>query len=318
MMNCKTISKQFFGVLLSLIMLFSLAACGTQSGNQDSNDSQPENSGVTEPMPSSKNRSSESENAETDNISSDEASTNSKILVAYFSRTGENYNVGVIEKGNTHIIAEIIAEETGANIFEIQPVNPYPDTYDECTDVAREEQNENARPEIVGSVDNMEQYDTVFIGYPIWWGDLPMVVYTFLESYDFSGKTISHSAPTRAADFQGQIVILQALVPVRRCLTALPFVDQWHRTIVMKLKAMFWNGLIDWTIKEGKLKRCEMFDCKHFKSPLPLLMVLPACFPKNIIVFPTCRKNIQKLIQKALTNSCSIKYNKIPSQERNN
>lgn len=190
MMNCKTISKQCFVVLLSLIMLFSLAACGTQSGNQDSNDSQPENSGVTEPMPSSNNGSSESENTETDNISSDEASANSNILVAYFSRTGENYNVGVIEKGNTHIIAEMIAEETGADIFEIQPVNPYPDTYDECTDVAREEQNENARPKIVGSVDNMEQYDMVFIGYPIWWGDLPMVVYTFLESYDFSGKTI--------------------------------------------------------------------------------------------------------------------------------
>ena len=79
---------------------------------------------------------------------------------------GENHSVGVIEKGNTHIIADMIAEETGADMFEIQPVNPYPDTYDECTDVAKQEQNDNARPEIVGNVDNMEQYDTVFLGYP--------------------------------------------------------------------------------------------------------------------------------------------------------
>ncbi len=111
-------------------------------------------------------------------------------LVAYFSHTGENYGVGVIEKGNTHIIADMIAEETGADLFEIRTVNPYPDIYDECTDVAKREQNENARPEILDPPENLDGYDTIFIGYPIWWGDLPMAVYTFLERYDFSGKTV--------------------------------------------------------------------------------------------------------------------------------
>ncbi len=96
----------------------------------------------------------------------------------------------MIEKGNTHIIAEMIAEETRADLFEIKTVNPYPDTYDECTDVAKQEQNDNARPEITDPPENLDGYDTVFIGYPIWWGDLPMAVYTFLESYDFSGKTV--------------------------------------------------------------------------------------------------------------------------------
>ena len=112
------------------------------------------------------------------------------ILIAYFSHTGENYNVGVIEKGNTHIVADMIAEETGGDLFEIATVNPYPDTYEECTEVAMQEQRENARPELTAQVENMEQYDTVYLGYPIWWGELPMAVYTFLESYDFSGKTI--------------------------------------------------------------------------------------------------------------------------------
>ena len=200
-MKQKTALKKIVSVLLSLLMIFSLAACGSQNGGQgsdspaessgDTDSTQPSNSNETESVLESNGGSSESQNAETDDASSsNETSAGSNILVVYFSHTGENYSVGVIEKGNTHIIADMIAEETGADMFEIQPVNSYPDTYDGCKDVAKQEQNENARPEFVGSVANMEQYDTIFIGYPIWWGDLPMVVYTFLENYDFSGKTI--------------------------------------------------------------------------------------------------------------------------------
>ena len=177
--------------LLSLIMLFSLAACSSQN-NELSSDQKSDSPAVSDGSenPTSSPNTDNSESQGTEVNASDDTLTSSTILVVYFSHTGENYNVGVIEKGNTHIIAEMIAEEVGADLFEIQPVNPYPDTYDACTDVAKKEQNENARPEIVGSVDNMEQYDTVFVGYPIWWGDLPMAVYTFLESYDFSGKTV--------------------------------------------------------------------------------------------------------------------------------
>ena len=201
-MKYKTASKKIAAVLLSLLIIFSLAACSSLSRSQesdpsvvsdDNNDSSqpPLTSDDTESTTASNSDDSESQDTEADvTSSSGGTSANSNILVVYFSHTGENYSVGVIEKGNTHIIADMIAEETGADMFEIQPVNPYPDTYDECTDVAKQEQNDNARPEIVGNVDNMEQYDTVFLGYPIWWGDLPMAVYTFLETYDFSGKTI--------------------------------------------------------------------------------------------------------------------------------
>ena len=112
------------------------------------------------------------------------------ILVAYFSRAGENYNVGTIEKGNTQIIAEYIADEVGADSFHIETVTPYPDDYKECCDVAQRELNDKARPEIGDVVDNMEQYDIVVLGYPIWWGDMPMAVYTFMESYDFSDKVV--------------------------------------------------------------------------------------------------------------------------------
>ncbi|QNH53496.1 flavodoxin [Selenomonas timonae] len=114
-----------------------------------------------------------------------------RVLVAFFSRTGENFEVGYIEKGNTHIIAEQIAEIAHADrIFEIQTVNPYPADYQEMTKVAKEEQATEARPTLATRVEDMELYDVIYLGYPIWYQNLPMPVYTFLESYDFTGKTI--------------------------------------------------------------------------------------------------------------------------------
>lgn len=118
------------------------------------------------------------------------AMANGKILVAYFSRTGENYGVGTITKGNTHIIAEIIAGQTGADLYEIRPAVPYPDGYDQTVAIARRERNENARPAIAAPLPDLTQYDTVFIGYPNWWSDMPMILYTFLENADLAGKTI--------------------------------------------------------------------------------------------------------------------------------
>ena len=111
-------------------------------------------------------------------------------LVTYFSHAGENYNVGVIEEGNTAKLAKVIAEQTGADLFEIVPVVDYPQSYDECLEVATAEQREGARPEYVSDVENWDQYDTVFIGYPIWWGEIPNIVYTFMETLDFAGKTV--------------------------------------------------------------------------------------------------------------------------------
>ncbi len=113
-----------------------------------------------------------------------------KELLVYFSRAGENWEVGVVEKGNTRIAAEYIAEKTGADVFEIIPSVPYPEDYMETVDLAMEEKTAGARPEIENVPENWEDYDTVILGYPIWHGDLPMIVYTFLESYDFTGKTV--------------------------------------------------------------------------------------------------------------------------------
>ena len=115
----------------------------------------------------------------------------SKILVLYFSRTGEQYNVGVIEKGNTAIVAEMIGEATGADLYEILPADDhYPMTYKELTDVGLQEQRDHARPAYAGELPDFDSYDTIFIGAPVWWGDWPMILYTVFESTPLSGKTL--------------------------------------------------------------------------------------------------------------------------------
>lgn len=111
--------------------------------------------------------------------STEGSAANEAALVVYFSRTG-----------NTAAVAEEIREQIGADAFEIVPVEAYSDDYDAVTEAAQEEQRTNARPAIRDSVDDMEQYETIYIGYPIWWGDMPMILYTFFDTYDFSGKTI--------------------------------------------------------------------------------------------------------------------------------
>ncbi len=113
-----------------------------------------------------------------------------KILVAYFSLAGEQYEVGTISKGSTQIFAEEIASQTGGDLYYIEPVEAYPDDYDSKLTIAQDERTNQTRPEIATTIDNFDEYDVIYIGYPIWWGGMPMIMYTFMESYDFTGKTV--------------------------------------------------------------------------------------------------------------------------------
>ena len=126
----------------------------------------------------------------TKSLCSDKDLQSAKKLVVYFSHTGENYNVGYIEEGNTAIIANMIANATGADKFEIVPEKPYPkDSYEECIEIAQQEKRANARPAVKGDI-AIEDYDVIFLGYPNWWGEVPMCVYTFIEKHDWNGKTV--------------------------------------------------------------------------------------------------------------------------------
>lgn len=214
----KKLSLIFSALMLCLMM----TACG--SGELASAPSVADNDKAAVQEKLNKSESKAETNATTDSDKQSETteapaekpeeqtSDGTNILVAYFSRAGENYNVGTIEKGNTQIIAENIAGEVGADSFHIETVTPYPDDYKECCDVAQKELNDKARPEIVGSVD-MEQYDIVFLGYPIWWGDMPMAVYTFMESYDFSNKVVIPFNTHEGSGESGTYYSIQSALP---------------------------------------------------------------------------------------------------------
>lgn len=116
---------------------------------------------------------------------------NKKTLVVYFSKTGEQYSVGNITEGNTAIIAKMIAEQTKADLFEVKLKNDiYPTAYKALTEVALSEKKASARPEIADDVENFADYDVVFIGTPNWWADMPMALYTFIETHNWTGKTV--------------------------------------------------------------------------------------------------------------------------------
>lgn len=128
----------------------------------------------------------------------------SNQLVVYFSvpettdpnkeMTEEEENSTIIVDGevlgNTQYVAMLISDYTKASIYRIEPETPYTTNHEDLVDQALEEQNNNARPAIKESIPNFDDYDIIYLGYPNWWGDMPMIIYTFLESYDFSGKTI--------------------------------------------------------------------------------------------------------------------------------
>ena len=192
--------KRIITAITAFMMGLTLTACGSGESASAPSVADNDKAGVQEKL---NKQDSNTDEIKADDKQSDEStaatqtetetSTDSdgkNILVAYFSRADENYNVGTIDKGNTQIVAEYIASEVGAESFHIETVTPYPADYDECCDVAKQELADKARPEIQGGVENMEQYDIVFLGYPIWWGDMPMAVYTFMDSYDFSDKVV--------------------------------------------------------------------------------------------------------------------------------
>lgn len=160
--------KKILGLLMATMMTFSLAACGQAAPSG------------SEPAPSNESATSESpESQATESSQVETSSDDGKTLVVYFSWSG-----------NTEEMANHIAAQTGGDLLEIEPQTPYPDDYNETGDVAEKERDENARPEIANLPDSIEEYGTILVGYPIWWHTAPMIIGTFLENYDLTGKEI--------------------------------------------------------------------------------------------------------------------------------
>lgn len=165
--------KKLISIITVICMTLALAACGSQEVTEDSA------AGSTQESSQANSQAEDSEGTASD----EEVTAGGKTLVVYFSATG-----------TTKGIAEYIAGELGADTFEIIPAEPYTDAdldYNDDNSRSTQEMNDpSSRPEISGTVPNMEQYDTVYLGYPIWWGEAPRIMDTFVESYDFTDKTV--------------------------------------------------------------------------------------------------------------------------------
>ncbi len=158
---------------------------------------------------------------------SSEAAAQSSLLVAYFSYA-ENAALpddvdasasasiqpgnGALT-GNTGVVADMIAQATGADLFSIRTVEQYPDTYDATIDQGQQEQSDGARPELATHLENLDSYDTIFLGFPNWWGDMPMAVYTFLDEVDLSGKTVIPFVTSGGSGFSNTISTIQQMEP---------------------------------------------------------------------------------------------------------
>ena len=220
--------KKITAILLSVLLVLSLAACGDSNQNTvedtpaeteaatpttELNDSSMEESTV-------ESTDNETENAET----SDTAETGSgKILIAYFS-VMETDGVDTVSGasrvavngevlGNNEYIAQIIQRETGGALFAIETVQEYPTTHNPLLEFAYNEKADNARPELATQIENFDSYDVIFLGYPNWNADFPMPLYTFLEEYDFSGKTIIPFTTHGGSGFSGTIQTISELQP---------------------------------------------------------------------------------------------------------
>ena len=177
--------------LLVLSMLVGLCACGSAAPQNTPTPASVPESSQAPASPAVKTAAPETAAEVPDAAVETPTAGGSNILVLYFSRTGEQYNVGVIEKGNTAIVAEMIGEATGADLYELLPADDhYPMTYKELTDVGLQEQRDHARPAYAGQLPDFDSYDTIFIGAPVWWGDWPMILYTVFESTPLEGKTL--------------------------------------------------------------------------------------------------------------------------------
>lgn len=152
-----------------------------------------------------------------------EKSSETSVLIAYFSNpqtddidadsSASRTIVGSEVRGNVEYTAMLIQAQTGGDMFRIETVDPYPAEYRSTTDKAKQEQNENARPELVNHLDDISKYDTVYIGFANWWGDMPMAVYSFLDEYDLSGKDINVFVCHGGSRFSSTLSTIASLEP---------------------------------------------------------------------------------------------------------
>lgn len=230
--------KKILPLFMTAVLLLSLAACAKQNASTSES---------TPPPSASAASGSQTEPVPEDDAGESDGEEGSRILIAYFTRLDntdatleeilqgggpygslgsslEDADVDAIAsasitlvddeaRGNVETLAQMIQSATDGELFSIQTVASYPVDYDTLIDQGGDEKSRDVRPELATRVESMEDYDVVFIGFPNWWYDMPMAVYSFLETYDFSGKTVVPFASSAGSGFSGAIETLTELLP---------------------------------------------------------------------------------------------------------
>ena len=185
--------KKINSLIMALTLLVTFTACSNNTNDESSSPAQ-QQSGTPDSISADK--------SDNQNDSSTPAVTGSKSLVIYFSWSG-----------NTENVAKSIQSQTDSDIFEIVPASPYSDDYDTVVDLAQEEQRSKARPAISGTIKNIADYDVIYVGFPNWWGDMPMILYTFFDTYDLSSKTIALFCTSGGSGLSGTVNEVKSLEP---------------------------------------------------------------------------------------------------------
>lgn len=206
--------KNILSIVLSMAVLLSLTACGNSSQ---------ENRGNTNDVINQGNSAENQADTEKRNKSEVTVPKDGKVLVAYFA-VAENSDVDAVSsasvsdvdgetKGRMTALAEMIQEKTAGDLFSIKTSVKYPGDGGKLVEYAQKEQDDDARPELTSHIDNLDDYSVVFVGFPTWWYDLPQILYSFFDEYDFSGKTIIPFNSHNGSQFSGTIETIQELEP---------------------------------------------------------------------------------------------------------
>ena len=227
---------------IALVLCFALTACGSQDMGSNVSQAPTESQSTETPsaQPQETADAAVSESVSDPGQQEDRPTAGNGILIAYFTY-GENasltdgvdasssasiqYRNGGARTGNTGLVAGLIAEATGGQLFSILTSEQYPNNYNDTLDVGQSEKNAGARPELVSHIDDLDSYDIIFLGFPNWWGDMPMAIYSFLDEYDLSGKTIIPFVTSGGSGFSNTIRAIESAEPDATVLEGLSLRD---------------------------------------------------------------------------------------------
>ena len=198
----------------------------------------------------------------------------SKAIIIYFSRAGENYDVGRVDEGNTKMIVNYLEEVTDMQIYQIVPTTSYPEGYQDTLNAVQTERSSNARPSIKDPITDISKYDTILLGYPIWYTNLPNIVKTLLESLNLEGKTIYPFNTHEGSGVGNSISDIKSLAPNAIVKDGFPLKGSYARKTDSHKDIRDWlNDKLEIQVSKGEINKIDFFKKSMFLTLLAFLFL---------------------------------------------